>query len=237
LNKVDVAIISGSGMDDLFLPDRREKVRTKYGSVEVESVSRGGTAFYHLARHGPGHSVPPHLINYRANIAGLQKLGVTELVSVHAVGSMNEGFVPGELGLIDQFIDFGRTVSFFDDKSVHTDMTRPYDRRLQGRLATAAKRADVKLHRGLVYASVIGPRYETAAEIRMMKMLGADAVGMTGAQEAILANELGLKIASIAVATNWAAGIQERVTHDEVRSMMRARTAEVSRVVEALMTL
>ena len=237
MNKVDVAVISGSGMDDLFRSDKKERVRTKYGSVEVDSVSRGGRTFYHLARHGQGHSLPPHLINFKGNIAGLQKLGVMEIVSIHAVGSMNEGFVPGELGLVDQFIDFGRTVTFFDDKPVHTDMTRPYDRRLQGRLVTAAKRADVKLHRGLVYASVTGPRYETAAEIRMMKMLGADAVGMTGAQEAILANELGLKIASIAVATNWAAGIQERVSHDEVRSMMQTRAADLAKLVEALISL
>lgn len=232
-----MAVVSGSGMDDLFSPENRERVRTRYGSVEVNTLSRGGRVFYHLARHGPRHSFPPHMINFRANIAGLEKLGVTEIVSVHAVGSMKKKFGPGEFGLIDQFIDFGRTVSFFDNEPVHTDMTTPYDRILQGRLATAARRAAVKLHRGLVYANVTGPRYETAAEIRMMKLLGADVVGMTGAQEAILANELGLRIASVAIATNWAAGIQERVSHEEVRSTMRARADQVARLLEAFILL
>ncbi len=233
----DLAVISGTGMDHLFRPDDRERVRTRFGSVEVMRVSRGGRAFYHLARHGPGHPLPPHMINFRANIAGLEKLGVTEIVSVHAVGSMNKKFGPGELGLIDQFIDFGRTVSFFDNEPVHTDMTTPYDRILQGRLAAGARRTALRLHRGLVYASVTGPRYETAAEIRMMKLLGADVVGMTGAQEAILANELGLRIASVAVASNWAAGIQERVSHEEVRSMMSGRADQVARLLETLILL
>ncbi len=232
-----LAVLSGSGMDGLFSPSDKKTVKTRYGVVQVELVSHGGREFYHLARHGPRHSVPPHEINFRANIAGLERLGTSHIVSIHAVGSMNERFIPGQLGLVDQFIDLGSPVTFFDRKPVHTDMTMPYDPQLQGKLVAAGKRVSVRLRRGLVYASVTGPRYETAAEIRMMRLLGADVVGMTGAPEAILANELGLKIASIVVATNWAAGLQQRVSQEEVLSMMRARAEDLRRLLQTFLAL
>lgn len=218
-------VITGSGMAKLFPDGERKLVKTDEGAVEAFACSEGGVRFYVLPRHGSDHSVPPHRVNFKGNVRAMKMLGASEVIATSAVGSISGRLAVGELGLLGQFIDFSkRTLTFFEDRPVHTDITYPYDRVLRERLQRAAVELGIELVPDIVYVSVDGPRYETAAEIRMFGLLGGDVVGMTGAPEAILCRELGLRYASVVIATNLGAGLQERVSHDEVvRAMSRVK--------------
>ena len=229
-----IAVITGSGMEGQFHLAGRRVVKTRYGSTITYASRVGGRAFYVLPRHGVEHDVPPHRINYRANIAALSQLGVKTVIATTAVGSMKPEFGVGQLGLLEQFIDFtkGRSSTFFDGRAKHTDMTNPYDRELGEALVSAARKKGMNLRTGLVYVCAEGPRYESAAEIRMFKVMGGDVVGMTGVPEVVLARELGLRYSSIAIATNWAAGIQGKVSHEEVVGVMKECGRKVRRLVE-----
>jgi 5'-methylthioadenosine phosphorylase len=230
---VTTAVIAGSGMETLFSVKKEKKVGTEHGAVTVYLCSTQRSDFFFLPRHGKGHEVPPHLINHKANLSALSSLGVRSVIATCAVGSISGKLEVGGLGLLDQFIDMSkRHVTFFDTRPVHVDMTYPYDGELQDMVARAGSLARVKLKRGLTYVSVDGPRYETAAEVRMLGMLGGDVVGMTGAPEAILANELGIKYASIVVATNKGAGLQDAVTHEEVLALMAKTAPMVKRLIQ-----
>jgi 5'-methylthioadenosine phosphorylase len=228
-----VGVIAGTGVIGHFELERRVNVRTSFGSAIAFEASGGG--YYVLPRHGPRHSVPPHKINYRANIAALDKLGVNTVIATSAVGSMNPRFNVGEIGLVDQFLDFtkGRESTFFDNEAGHTDMTNPYSGRLNGDLEDSARRLGIRVHRGLVYVCAEGPRFETAAEIKMFRAMGGDVVGMTGVPEVVLANEKGMQYASVVIATNWAAGMQPRVSHDEVLGVMKRSGKKVRDLIEA----
>jgi len=209
-----LAIIGGTGLDALAdLQDARtQAVDTSYGAP-VPVVHRGGLAGHDvlfLARHGDTHGIPPHRINYRANIRALQSMGATEVIAVAAVGGIR-GHPPGSLALPDQLIDYtsGRAATFFDggDSTVtHVDFTRPYTPALRDACRVAASHAGIEAHDGGVYAAVNGPRLETAAEIDRMDRDGATMVGMTGMPEAILAREAGLAYAVVALCINHAAG-------------------------------
>ncbi len=226
-------VMTGSGMEDLFQTSERRSVKTDYGTIEVYLCSSGDARFVVIPRHGRDHSVPPHRINYKANVQAMKKLGVADVLATSAVGSISRKLPVGGLGLLDQFIDFsGRHLTYFERSPVHVDVTHPYDRTLQDRLQKSAGALHMKLVPGLVYVCVDGPRYETAAEIRMFGLLGGDVVGMTGASEAILSRELGLRYASVVVATNWGAGMQEKVSHEEVLSMMRRVKPRLKRLIE-----
>lgn len=227
-----IAVIAGTGVSEQFEVGPRRTLKTKFGSATVLK-SKGGE-FYMLPRHGPGHTIPPHMINYRANITALLILGVTSVVATSAVGSMNPEFKVGELGLAAQFLDFTkkREATLFDREVRHIDMTEPYDSGLNGVVARAASSIGVQAKQGLVYVCVDGPRFETAAEIRMFRELGGDVVGMTGVPEVVLAREAGMRYSSVVIATNWAAGMQQKVSHDEVVSVMRKSGRVVKRIVE-----
>ncbi len=229
-----IAVITGSGMEDQFHLAGRRVVKTRYGSTISYTAKVAERAFYVLPRHGAENDVPPHRINYRANIAALGQLGVKMVIATTAVGSMKPEFGVGQLGLVEQFIDFtkGRSSTFFDGKATHTDMTNPYDRELGEALVSAAKKEGIGLRTGLVYVCAEGPRYESAAEIRMFRLMGGDVVGMTGVPEVVLARELGLRYASIAIATNWAAGIQGKISHEDVVAVMKESGRDVRRLVE-----
>ena len=186
-----------------------------------------------LARHGTKHGTPPHKVNYRANIAALVKLGITRVVATAAVGSLNETMPPGAMVLLGQFLDFTkvREATFFDGDEagvVHTDFTEPYCPDLNGSLQAAAHRAGLELLENGVYVTTEGPRFETPAEIKMFKMLGADLVGMTNVPEVVLAREAGLCYSTVALSTNYAAGISPTVlTHHEVLDVMAANVDKV----------
>jgi 5'-methylthioadenosine phosphorylase len=228
-----VGVIAGTGVTGHFDLGRPKTIKTPYGSSDVLSSPDG--RFVVVPRHGPGHSVPPHMINYRAMIAALDKMGVEKVIATSAVGSMNREFKVGEVGLVGQFLDFtkSRKGTFFDEKVHHTDMTEPYSSVLNGALKRSAKRMGVDLKEGLVYVCAEGPRFETAAEIKMYRTLGGDVVGMTGVPEVVLANEKGMEYASVVIATNWAAGMQHKVSHEEVLGVMKRSGLTAKSLIEA----
>jgi len=223
-----VAIIGGTGVyDPSMLKDVQTlHVETRYGQVELSAGTYLGKEVYFLPRHGSSHSVPPHRINYRANIMALKQLGVCCILSTSAVGSLNKDMKPGDLVAVDQFIDFttGRESTFFDGedgKVVHTDFSEPYCPYLRKLLLNAAKNLGLSIHPRGCYVCTQGPRFETPAEIRMFQYMGGDIVGMTNVPEVVLAGEVGICYATVAVVTNWAAGISSaRLTHQEVVEAM-----------------
>ena len=228
-----VGVITGTGVTEYFDLSRPKLVKTRYGKATV--FTHPGGTYILIPRHGAAHKSPPQGINYRANIAAFEQLGVKEIIATSAVGSMNQGFRVGEIGLIEQFLDFTkkRQTTFFDEKVVHTDMTYPYSRHLNLELSVAARRMGLDVRTHLVYVCAEGPRFETAAEIKMYKIVGGDVVGMTGVPEVVLANEKKLQYASVVIATNWAAGMQPKISHEEVLRVMKRSGKVVKQLIEA----
>ena len=212
------AIIGGSGLAklaDLKL-ERREVVRTPFGdpSCALSFGTIDGVAVVFLARHGYGHTIAPHQINYRANLWALHHVGATEVLAVATVGGIRADCGPGALVVPDQVVDYthGRKSTFFegpDNPVTHVDFTEPYDAAIRARLLDAARVAGEPVIGGACYGCTQGPRLETAAEIRRMERDGCDLVGMTGMPEAVLARELALPYAVLAVVANHAAGLGE----------------------------
>jgi 5'-methylthioadenosine phosphorylase len=223
-----VAIIGGTGVYNQSLMEEPQTVtvNTRYGSIDLQQGRYKGQVVYFLARHGAAHTVPPHLVNYRANIAALRRLGVDAVIATAAVGTMRRDITPGSRVLIDQFIDFtrNRPQTFFDGTGgqvVHVDLTEPYCPEVRAALLRAAAACGQELIDGGCYVCSAGPRFETPAEIKMMAGWGGDLVGMTNVPEVILAREAGLCYAAIALVTNYAAGISETpLSHEEVLAAM-----------------
>lgn len=237
---VRIAIIGGSGVYDPKLLEniREERVETPYGDIKVKIGAYKNEEVVFLARHGEKHSVPPHKINYRANIWALYELGVERILATSAVGSLNEAMKPGDFVILDQLIDFtkNRVYTFYDGEDsphkrkfvAHVDFTDPYCPELRGALIRAARELGFRYHPRGTYAAMEGPRFETRAEIRALKVLGADVVGMTQSPEAILARELEMCYASVAIVTNYAAGISKtKLTHAEVVELMQQKSEEI----------
>lgn len=230
-----VGLIGGSGVyDPEILSDvRKVQVPTPFGDVNVDIGRHGSLEVVFLQRHGTGHKIPPHRINYRANIWALWKIGVAKIISTSAVGSLNQSMPPGTIVMVDQFIDFtkGRETTFFDGGEfglAHVDFSEPYCPGLRAIIQDAATAEGIECLNGGCYICVDGPRYETPAEIRAFRSLGADLVGMTNVPEVVLARELGLCYATICMVTNWAAGIsQNKLSHEEVLSMMKANSVKL----------
>ncbi|MFT7475050.1 MAG: 5'-methylthioadenosine phosphorylase [Verrucomicrobiales bacterium] len=209
-----LALITGSGFYDIdHLQDwQSEEIETDFGVVTLSrALWDGRDEVVFIARHGSDHSIAPHLINYRANVAALHSVGVTAILATAVSGGIADGLEPGALVLIDDFLDFtnGRSGTFFDSPGTvqHTDMTTAYDPELRNLIAAAAVECGVALTVGGTYCTFNGPRFETPSEIRMAKMLGGDLVGMTGYPEVVLARELGMAYGSIGVISNRAAGL------------------------------
>jgi 5'-methylthioadenosine phosphorylase len=210
-----LAIIGGSGLTTLSNLDvsRREVVRTPYGEPSGALVFGqicGQPAMF-LPRHGYGHTIPPHMVNYRANLWALHHHRATGIISVASVGGIRADLQPGEMVIPDQIIDYtsGRKATFFEGNGsavTHVDFTEPYDHELRHRIAEAGAKLGIAMKSGGVYAATQGPRLETAAEINRLERDGCDLVGMTGMPEAVLARELGLPYAAISVVANHAAG-------------------------------
>ena len=191
----------------------RQIIRTPYGepSGPFTFGTVGQRDIVFLARHGYGHTIPPHQINYRANIWALKTLQPQHVIAVAAVGGIRNDLAPGSLVVPDQIIDYthGRDFTFFDSRDelvTHIDFTRPYSMDTRALILQAAAQAGEPVTDGGVYAATQGPRLETAAEINRLERDGADIVGMTGMPEAALAREQGLRYATLAVVANHAAG-------------------------------
>lgn len=232
---VRLAIIGGTGVyDPRILSGVHElQVNTPYGEVNVKVGDYRGRDVAFLARHGARHSVPPHLINYRANIWALKSLGVERIIGTAAVGSMNLEMKPGDFVFADQFIDFtkSRIATFFEGGEggvVHTDFTEPYCPVIREILADAARELGIPSHSGGTYVCTDGPRFETPAEIRAFQRLGGDLVGMTNVPEVVLAREANICYGLVCMVTNYAAGISpDPLTHEEVVGVMAANSEKL----------
>lgn len=225
---ISLAIIGGSGFyqPGMLQDPRTEEIDTPFGKACVIIGSLGNKEVAFLARHGVGHSLLPHQLNYRANIWGLHRLGVKRIFATSAVGGIAPQLAPGSIVVIDQFLDFTkqRPLTFFEDGEIHkahVDVSHPYCSGLRELLKNSAEKHHIPIHLGGCYVCAEGPRYETAAEIQMYKMVGGSVVGMTGVPEVVLARELGICFANISTVTNWAAGISPTpLAHAEVIEVM-----------------
>lgn len=225
------AVIGGSGLyqlDDCFQIENAEKFDTPYGplSARLEIGLWQGHRVVFLPRHGHSHAIPPHRINYRANLWALKNIGVTHIIAVNAVGGIHTDYGPRVMGLPDQIIDYtsNREHSFYDgDKNElrHIDFTWPYSKSLRLAIRKAAVNEGIDLVDSGTYGCTNGPRLETAAEIRKMASDGCDIVGMTGMPEAALARELGLEYASIVLVVNWCAGLDDtEISMDDIKQVL-----------------
>ena len=225
------AIIGGTGVYDVDTESVSKDIETPFGSVNVDIVTINDTEIVFLPRHGKGHSVPPHLINYRANMMALKQLEVTHVYATCAVGSSNPAFEPADVVILNDFLDFTKTrpLTFYDGKDgvKHTDMSDPYCSNLRGLLTESSQKYGVSFKGEAVYACTEGPRFETAAEIRMYKSMGGDVVGMTNVPEVVLAKELGMCYAAVGIVTNWCTGMKgkEIAMHDIMASMGKNKEA------------
>ena len=236
------AVIGGTGLYNLPGLDLKESiVITPYGEAKLFVGQGVDDDIVFLTRHGATHGIPPHKINFRANIMALKQLGVKRIVANYAVGGIHPDITPLGLAQLGDFLDFttGRESTFYDGDPAmggvqHVELSQPYCPLLSAKLHELAPDYGLELFADAVYATYNGPRFETPAEIRMSRMLGADVVGMTGAQEVILARELGMCIAAVALSINWAAGIESHIEiiHDglpEVREKVLQLSVAVLR--------
>jgi len=239
-----LAILGGSGLTEFatLRIDRKQIVRTPFGepSGPLTYGHVGETEVVFLARHGYGHTLAPHEINYRANLWALHSRGVERVLSVCTVGGITAEFTAGAVAVPDQIIDYtwGRKSTFFEGAEqpvVHVDFTHPYDEPTRELLLAAAQDAGESIVPRGTYAAVQGPRLETAAEVNRLDRDGAHLVGMTGMPEAALARELGLAYATLAVVANPAAGragSREAISLEKIGQVVDAAMGRVRRIIE-----
>jgi 5'-deoxy-5'-methylthioadenosine phosphorylase len=240
-----VAIIGGSGLTRLKNLEitHHEVVRTPFGEPSAPLVygHLGGQRAVFLARHGHGHTIPPHEVNYRANIWALKEAGASHVIAVNAVGGITPDMTSGRLAIPDQIIDYtsGRAHTYFgiEQQSVtHIDFTWPYCEELRQAVIGAARDARQEVVEHGTYGATQGPRFETIAEIRRMERDGADIVGMTGMPETALARELGLCYACIALVVNPAAGKAEGIISiQEIEHILEGGMDQVRRLLEQVL--
>jgi len=241
-----LAIIGGSGLSKLSNLEvtRRRVARTPYGepsgALTFGKIRNRNVVF--LARHGYGHTIAPHEVNYRANLWALREAGADSVVSVASVGGIRKDVWPGLLLLPDQILDYtwGRPSTFYEGAGApvnHIDFTEPYSRALREQLLQAASGCGETIKDGGVYATTQGPRLETAAEINRLERDGADVVGMTGMPEAALAREISLEYATIAVVANYAAGrgdSMRAIPLDKVGEVLEEAMGRVRKIIDCL---
>jgi 5'-deoxy-5'-methylthioadenosine phosphorylase len=244
-----LAIIGGTGMAQLACLEisHRQIMRTPYGEpsgpLTFGKINDNEVVF--LPRHGSGHTIPPHEVNYRANLWALQSLKLSRVISVASVGGIREDLAPGKIAIPDQIIDYthGRNYTYHEGVGrlvTHIDFTEPYCQLTRKYLLRASKLASEQVIDGGVYGATQGPRLETAAEINRMERDGVDMVGMTGMPEAALAKELGLCYAAIAVVANYAAGRKTSVHAirlEDAHAVLERTMVSVRNILERVVEL
>lgn len=239
-----LGIIGGTGLtqiSELTITGQQE-LDTPFGKPSAAYVfgELNGQKLVFLARHGNPHRIPPHKINYRANIWGFKQLGVSDIVAVAAVGGITPAMGPAVIAIPDQIIDYsyGREHTFFADdleQVTHIDFSQPYQEQLRQRLISAAQSAQLDVVTQGTYGCTQGPRLESAAEIKRMLQDGCDLVGMTGMPEAALAKELELAYANVSVVANWGAGIVDgEITMAEIEKNLHLGMARAIALLQAL---
>ena len=233
------AIIVGSGFQDFADGSELHIVETRFGkpSSALRTTAFGGNTALVLQRHGDNHTIPPHMINYRANIAALKEAGAEAIIAVNTIGAVTDICGPGQLAVPSQIIDYtwGRahtTYSGDDDDFDHVDFTQPFSESLRASLLAAAESAGIDCYDGGVYAATQGPRLETAAEVERLERDGADYVGMTAMPEASLARELEIDYACLGLVVNFAAGRGNVPIHDDVESNIAAARMRAMQVLK-----
>jgi len=218
-----IGVIGGTGAEsllDMYPTTDSKVIKTEYGTsptINILEVENKEVAY--IPRHNKGHSTPPHMINYRANIEALHQIGVSDILATNSVGSLDMNIQPGSLLIPDNFIDFthNRVSTFYDESVVHIDCTYPYCQTLRENLIN-----DNDVHPYGIYIATEGPRFETGAEIQFYKSIGGSVVGMTGVPEVVLAREKQMCYASICAVTNYAASISpNKLTITEVIDAMK----------------
>ena len=241
-----IGLIGGSGLYDIqgLVLKQKKSITTPFGKPSDQYLigKIGNTEIIFLPRHGKQHNIPPHMINYRANIWGFKKLGVERILSICAVGGIKKGLKPGDIVILDQLMDMtrNRKSTFYDGKGgvVHIDFTEPYCPELRRIILKAGKQARVLVKNGGNYVAVEGPRLETASEIKSFKLLGGDVVGMTGMPETSLAREVAICYTGIAVVANYAAGISKtKLTVPEVMKAMNSSTEKLKQLLKKTFSL
>ncbi|SFS15265.1 5'-methylthioadenosine phosphorylase [Dyella sp. OK004] len=243
---IDLAVIGGSGLYSFpgLENATRHSVDTPFGPASGDVVigDFAGKRVAFMARHGESHTVPPHRVNYRANLWALHSLGARTVIGVNAVGGIRADMGPRVIVVPDQVIDYthGRYTSFCDVEGAevkHIDFSEPYTEALRRRLIVASGRAGVPVLDGGCYGATQGPRLETRAEITRMRRDGCDLVGMTGMPEAVLARELDIAYACLALVANFAAGCgdEAEISIEEIFAHLAAATAEVPRILAELL--
>lgn len=240
----DFALIGGSGIELIPLSDGKIiVVDTPYGTVQTETGELGGQEIVFVNRHGTKHAIPPHLVNYRANLWALRELGVKKILATAAMGSLSVKYQLNDLVLIDQFLDFtkSRPQTFYEggvQGVLHVDVTDPYCKQLRQVVVEAGAGLNLTVKNGATYVCTEGPRFETPAEIKMFQILGGELVGMTSVPEVILAKELGICYATLGIVTNEAAGIAtHQLTHAEVMESIRLIEKSVFALIEKTMRM
>ncbi len=241
MEKAKFAVIGGSGFEQFFEGAEQLHVGTPFGvvSVTVGAVEDRAVAFF--ARHGEAHSVPPHRINYRANLWALRHLGVERIIALNAVGAVNRDFKPCDIVVPHDFIDFTKThpATFYDEEPVtHVDFSQPYCPETRRVLLEALKKSGLRVWEKAVFVCTEGPRYETPAEVEMFRRLGCDVLGMTGTTEAVLARELEMCYATVCFVSNMAAGLQGKITPAESSDSFKPISSRLEQaLIEAIKAL
>ncbi len=243
MSAVPIGIVGGTGISHLkeFQVERRRVVPTPYGepSAPVLEGRLGGQLACLIARHGSGHTIPPHRVNYRANLWALKHIGVRQVVAVCSVGGIDPDLAPGELAVPDQVIDYtwGRPSTIhesLENPVVHVEFAEPFSQSVRSLMLRSAERSGVRIIDGGVYGATQGPRLETSAEIERMRRDGCDMVGMTGMPEAVIARELELEYATCALVINRAAGCGGGGIHDQIEAHVAACMDKVRAVFDSL---
>ncbi len=234
------AVIAGSGFQSLAEDANAHHPTTEFGnpSSPVRELVIGNRTVMLLSRHGEGHVIPPHRINYRANAAALKSLGVERIIALNTVGVISAGQHPGEVAIPDQVIDYtyGRDHSIYDGESDsldHIEFTEPFTEDLRQELLSAARNSEVDVHEGGVYAVMQGPRLETTAEVNRLERDGADYIGMTAMPEAALARELDMEYACLSLIVNYAAGRGQKAIHADIEESTATAREKAMKILEA----
>ncbi|MGC8496680.1 MAG: S-methyl-5'-thioadenosine phosphorylase [Thermoplasmata archaeon] len=230
-----IGIIGGSGITEMFKPEVTKKVDTPYGppSGDLEIGAINGVKIAFLQRHGKGHRIPPHKINYKANIYAMYSEGVEKVIAISAVGSLKEEYRPGEVAFPDQFIDFtkSREYTYFNGPTVaHISMADPFCESLRGIVIGSAQKLNISSHKGGTYICIEGPRFSTRAESKMFRNF-ADLIGMTLVPEINLARELGMCYLSIATITDYDVWAEKPVTAGEVTKVVKENEFKVKNIL------
>jgi len=235
LKEADIAIIGGTGTSALLQTSESIKVGTPYGLAPPIFLGElGELTVAFLPRHGIQHDVPPHMVNYRANICALHNLGVRRIIATNAVGAINPNFKLSDFVVPHDIVDFTklRPSTFYDKAPVtHVDLCQPYCPEVRLALIEAAQKKGSNVHTRAVFVCTEGPRLETPAEIEVFRRLGCDIVGMTGMPEAVLARELEMCYATICFVTNMAAGIEKHLPSSELAKVAKKTAPALQQVL------